>query len=246
MIRERIRGVSDAIELRSPAQARDVTGPILFHSELSIVAPWEGAEIRQLNSLAKWAQGRLQAASFHVLSRYHKNDIEDGAFVGRGKPMGAAKMEDTAAVNVRAVREILGSEVPLLLENNNHLGTDAYDVVTDPDFLSSLMMRLDLRLLLDIAHARITARTTGSDEKKYISALPLESTLQVHLSRHQERNAGGFDTHDALEDEDFAYFVDLLPQLPHLEYATIEFYQGADMLVRQLGRLSKLLNTIKK
>jgi len=240
--KNRILEASDAIELRSPMQAGMVDKPVLFHSDLSVVVPWSCDELDELRELATVTLGQLRAISFHLLSQYRENYIEAGAFVGQGKPMDRVEMEEAAKKNIQAVRAIFGADMTVLLENNNHLGTDAYNTVTDPGFIRSLVERLGLRLLLDIAHARITAHNMGIDEKGYLEALPLNRVVQVHLSKFKEKDGKAIDAHDALINEDFNYFVELLPRLPRLEYVTIEYYKNSNILVRLLKHLSDILN----
>lgn len=235
-----ILDLSDAVELRRPGQAQGALGPFLYHCELSMVARWPEDERAALEALAK--KVRLEAVSFHVLSRYEKNEIRNNAFFGLGEPYTESEMLDNAAKNVNFARRVFGANVPLLVENNNHLGTDAYDMVTDPAFLAQIMEANDLGLLWDIAHAKISTinRKVGLDQ--YLSGLPLENTVQIHLARHGVRDGVAFDAHEALEGEDWAFFEDWLPRLPKLKYATIEYYKDAATLVGQLKRLRLILD----
>lgn len=235
----RITAASDLLELRHQSQAQDAPGQVLFHCDLSLVAPWDDVATHELSSVANGLArggGRLEAVSFHLASQYRDNDIRDGAFVGRGTPMDAQGMLSTAVRNAEITRRIFPG-VPLMVENNNHLGTSAYDVVTDGAFITNVTGAADAGLLLDVAHARITAANTGRREDDYFSALPLEKVWQVHLSRHGRCNDRATDAHDALADEDWEYFTALSMRTPRLRYATIEYYKDVDVLLAQTVRL---------
>ncbi|WP_461208470.1 multinuclear nonheme iron-dependent oxidase [Desulfocurvus sp. DL9XJH121] len=237
-----ITAASDLLELRSPEQAREVRGDILFHCELSLAAPWGQAEAGLLREMARAARDRLRLVSFHLYSRYADNEVRDGAFVGRGAPMDEAVMLANAHANARTARELFGSATPLLVENNNHLGTDAYEVVTEPGFITEALDVAGAGLLLDVAHARISAANTGVGEAAYFVALPLERAGQIHLSAHGQDGGGRcFDAHEALSDKDFSYFVELLPVLPGLKFVSIEYYRDADILLEQIARLRSVL-----
>lgn len=237
-----VTAASDLLELRGPEQARRAEGEVLFHCELSLAAPWGEAETGLLREMGDAARGRLALASFHLHSRYAANEVRGGAFHGLGGAMDAGDMLANARANARAARGLLGAAVPLLVENNNHLGTDAYDVVTEPGFIAEILDAAEAGLLLDVAHARISAANTGADEGAYFAALPLDRTAQIHLSAHgEERGGRRFDAHEALSDEDFDYFARLLPALPGLAYATIEYYRDADVLLEQIARLRSVL-----
>lgn len=244
---ERIRAASDLLEIRRPEQAAGVRGKALYHCELSLGVPWGPEELAELGAVYDGLHaggGRLGAVSFHLLSRYADNDVVDGAFVGRGEPMSAADILGNAAQNGALARRALPA-TPLLVENNNHLGTDAYEAVTDPAFLVEVLDQAGADLLLDVAHARITARNTGRDEAGYLAALPLARARQVHLSRHGRAGERAVDAHEPLEDEDWTFFAGLLPRLPGLEYATIEYYKDPEALLAQIARLREVLTGVR-
>lgn len=239
----RILDASDALEVRHAAHGAEVDGTGLFHCELSLVAPWnrdEAGEIGAAASAVVDAGGRLEVVSFHLASRYVRNRVEGGAFVGEGDPMTREAMLAHAARNALLARESCPG-ANLLVENNNHLGTDAYELVTDPGFIGDLAAHAGVGLLLDVAHARITARNTGVDERDYLMALPLGSVRQVHLSRHGSDGARAWDAHEPLDEHDWRYFKELRPLLPDLRYVTIEYYRDADALLAQLARLRSIL-----
>jgi hypothetical protein len=247
-IRRTILGLSDLAEIRSPDQLSDLTPSVLWHCDLSIVRQWTHKHFDYLSSIVeglRTADVTLEVASFHAPSRYVANDVVNGVFVGRGEPMGEGEMLAHAESNATTIRDMLRRagylNVQLLVENNNHLGTNAYEVVTTPEFISKLLYRSDFGLLLDVAHARITAANTGEDEQAYFEKLPLEQAVQIHLSRHSVLEDRSLDSHDALEDDDWSFFQKLAPKLPKLSFATIEYYKDANILAELIKRLRKEL-----
>ena len=247
-LKRTILGLSDVTEIRGPDQVYDITHPVLWHCDLSLVRKWADKHLFYLSSIVdgfRSANVRLDVASFHVPSRYQVNDVMDGAFIGRGEPMCEDEMLANASANATTVRNMLNqaglSDVQLLVENNNHLGSDAYDTVTAPAFINRLLDLTDFGLLLDVAHARITAANTAQDERAYFEKLPLGRAVQIHLSRHSLLDGRARDSHDALEDDDWDFFHGLMSQLPRLAYATIEFYKDANVLTGLLKRLRKEL-----
>ena len=73
----------------------------------------------------------------------------------------------------------------------------AYDVVTDGDFICQVVNQNNLYLLLDIAHAMVTAHNKQIDYNQYISTLPLDKLIQLHICQ-PELNKGeiAFDAHN--------------------------------------------------
>ena len=245
--RQRILALSDAVELRKPGQEKQVPGPYLYHCGLSLVAAWPDQQRKKLESMAlKVGAGHmdLELISFHVLSRYAVNDIEHGAFVGRGRAYSESELRDNACKNIEFVRSVLADNVLLLIENNNHLGTDAYDTVTDPGFLAQLVRDNSLYLLWDIAHAKISAFNSGMPVERYIDSLPLSRCVQVHLSRSGIRNGKAFDSHMPIEEEDLDFFIESVTRLPQLKFVTIEYYRESEKLVVQLERLRHSLGNL--
>lgn len=227
------------MELRRPEQGEIGGLPQLYHCKRSLVGRWEEEAQKELRDVGK--RRPLELVSFHLLSRYEKNLLINGAFHGRGKPYSESELLENAARNVDLVRALLGADIPILVENNNHLGTDAYDIVTEARFIAQLVRRYDLYLLWDVAHSVITAINRQLPVDKYLAELPFERCLQVHLSRLGIKGGLAFDAHDELATEDWFFFFDRIHLLPKLRYATIEYYNNTAGLIIQIERLRSLL-----
>jgi hypothetical protein len=125
-------------------------------------------------------------------------------------------------------------DASLLVENNNHLGMDAYEVVTDPAFISSVVEHSEFGLLLDVAHAEITAHNTETPFERYLSTLPLADCQQIHLSHCLTEDDGAVDAHAFLEPADWDRFESLSDRLASLQYVTLEYYRDVTLLIDQL------------
>ncbi|HEU6438334.1 MAG TPA: DUF692 family protein [Nitratidesulfovibrio sp.] len=234
VVRERLLSLSDLVELRGIGQAVKISGAALYHCELSVVAPWTEASRDMLRRMA--GEAELLAVSFHAASRYRLNNLRDGMFHGYEEPMTHEEMLDHAVQNIYKARQYFGQDVMFLVENNNDLGGDAYATVTDPAFLQELMATCDMELLLDTAHAQISATNRCQAEGDYLAGFDLRSVIQVHLSRPARKPDGkAVDAHDALQDEDWQAFGQLA--LPRLRWVSVEFYRDANVLCEQLARL---------
>ena len=146
-----IRKLSDIFEIRNPSKNTWYGDEAIWHCELSIVSRWRSNErndIAQKFASIKKNGTICNAISFHVLSRYEKIDFCDGVFVGHGAPMTVNDMFENAKKNIEYILSssfLTGAKPPLILiENNNHLGSDIYDVVTDASFLSQLTYHFNI------------------------------------------------------------------------------------------------------
>jgi len=83
---------------------------------------------------------------------------------------------------------------------------------TDSKVFSQVIQDTDCMLLLDLAHARITADTLGIDVKDYVSNLPLDRLVEMHITGIQHYN-GVLTDHFGLAHEDWEIFTWALDQI---------------------------------
>jgi uncharacterized protein (UPF0276 family) len=146
-------------------------------------------------------------------------------------------------------------EVPLLLENIGDAPEErtVFDLVpfAAPEDIGRLIRETGAGLLLDIAHAKVTALYHGWDARAYMSALPLGKVREIHVS------GAGFgadgaprDAHGPMAEEDYALLEWALghtdPDIVTLEYGWPRGgpdQAGADReaLRGQLARLRAML-----
>ncbi len=99
--------------------------------------------------------------------------------------------------------------VPFLIENTPDCSVDRrfYKFVpfVFPDQINRLLHDNDVSLLLDITHAKITARFHGWDIYGYLNSLLLNRVREIHINGCGIYKKGILmDSHQAMEDEDFA------------------------------------------
>jgi uncharacterized protein (UPF0276 family) len=174
-----------------------------------------------------------------------------------------SQARDNIVRNARTLAERL--PVPLILENVPLFPNRAHLHIAEPEFIREVIERIDCGLLLDLAHARVTASLLGCDPRAYIQRLPLDRVVELHLSgprplkelseRRQSwvrENADTLadrlhvdgetlvDVHEPLREEDYAL---LAWTLEHAQpkAVTLEYYFDADQLQTQLVRLGAML-----
>jgi uncharacterized protein (UPF0276 family)/ribosomal protein S18 acetylase RimI-like enzyme len=231
---QQLSALSDALELRHNGIEPPTTTELIYHAEANAAIEWSDSDVDQLHEMSRSYDPEL--VSLHLATRYQETEVANGKFIGQGTPYSREQLIANVERNITTVRDLFG-ETTILLENNNHLGTDAYDVVTDPSFINTVVRRTDTGLLLDIAHAKITAHNTDRTVARYIERLPLDRCKQIHLSRHEVGPAGAIDAHTYLHEEDWEYFESIQAETPDLTYVTLEYYEDATVLTDQLERL---------
>lgn len=134
-------------------------------------------------------------------------------------------------------------EVPLLLENLDFQATGAYDHVCEPAFVRELLEATDALLLLDVAHAQVSASRLGRTIDAYLTELPLDRVRQLHVSGPRPRDGTLHDAHEPLRDRD----LELLRELASATApwaVTLEYGREEGALLEQVKILRGVLATI--
>jgi uncharacterized protein (UPF0276 family) len=130
----------------------------------------------------------------------------------RGAAAAALQPYDTVVANIvrngRRLTAWLGA-TPLLLENYNYHPTNAYEYICEPETFSLLIDSIGCGVLLDLAHAQISAHNLGwPSAQSYLQALPLDKVREIHINRpaYSAEHGQMLDRHLPIEPAD----VDLL------------------------------------
>ncbi|MEV5734779.1 DUF692 domain-containing protein [Streptomyces sp. NPDC052292] len=100
---------------------------------------------------------------------------------------------DVLCENVRIAQDAL--PVPLALENISALFSWPGEELTEGQFLSELVERTGVRLLVDVANLHTNHVNRGEDPVAALAALPLEAIAYVHVAGGFERDGVWHDSH---------------------------------------------------
>jgi uncharacterized protein (UPF0276 family) len=144
--------------------------------------------------------------------------------------------------------------VPLLLENTpdspkDRVMFDHYPF-TMPEQLNQLFIENDVSFLLDLTHTKITAQYNGFNIRDYISQLPLNRVVEIHVNGSgYDKDGFPTDTHQSMENEDYKLLDWVLnytnPQIVTLEYNGVETETHDTVicsLERQLNKIQNICN----
>lgn len=119
------------------------------------------------------------------------------------------------------------SEVPVMIENMDH--NPMYNRLcvmreaVEPMFITEMCEKYDLKLLLDTAHASVSAWHLNMDVYDYMAQMPLERVQEVHLIGTQLTEDQGLkDMHTPLQDHDYQ-LMDWLMERITPEVITLEY-----------------------
>jgi uncharacterized protein (UPF0276 family) len=99
------------------------------------------------------------------------------------------------AARVRAAQQELGQRIAL--ENPSTYLQFTHSQMPEAEFLARLCELADCALLLDVNNVFVNATNHGFDAYAYLSALPRDRVVQIHLAGHSRRGHWLIDTHAA-------------------------------------------------
>jgi len=240
---EEISAVSDCLEVRERSLDSQHSNQYLFHIDIDLTHEWDES-IRSYLQQAFEKKIELKLVTFQVTRCCHGEKIDNGIFQLDGKVYSKQEMLNHASVNTKWLKSILEENIKIGLENNNYYPTLAYDIVTDGDFITEVINQNEIYLLLDIAHAMVTAHNQKITYQEYIESLPLDSLIQLHICQPELlKNSTAYDAHDVPDSEMMKEVIRLVGKYPQILYLTIEYYKDKDLLVNSIEKLSKLLVT---
>ena len=85
----------------------------------------------------------------------------------------------------------------VLIENVSQYFNCPADTLPDAAFISQILTEADCGLLLDVNNVYVNSVNHGFDALEFLSALPLERVVQIHVAGHHQFPEGLVDTHGA-------------------------------------------------
>ena len=90
------------------------------------------------------------------------------------------------------------------------------------ELITRLCSEYEVGLLLDLAHAKLTASELNIPTEDYIKLLPLERVREIHAVGTRETEDGLRDNHLEMNDEDYR-ILEYVLQVTHPEIVTLEY-----------------------
>jgi uncharacterized protein (UPF0276 family) len=97
---------------------------------------------------------------------------------------------------VREVEDRLG--LPMAIENITWYAHPGQKEMPEAEFIREIVARADCHLLLDVNNVWVNAQNHGFHAEDFISELPLDRVIQIHVAGHTRSPSGLIvDTHGA-------------------------------------------------
>ena len=237
---KRIIASCDCLECRERSVGSGFAHQELFHLDVDLTMPWSDERREYLSEAFDLTPG-LRLISFQMTSCYDGPVIRDRMYYPGGRRIGRDELLSAATENISWLKRRIGESVALAVENNNFYPTAAYDDVTDADFIDTVVRGNGIRLLLDVAHAIVTAHNRKIALEDYLERLPLDEVIQLHLCTPGVDSAGiARDEHDPPDERVYALAEELIGRTG-LKYLTVEYYRDVERLIEAHETLRVLI-----
>lgn len=232
--------ISDCLEIRDLNITKTFPKEELYHSDIQPIHEI-GEEGLDTLAFVKKNKPGIKCITFHAASCFKHPKVNGYMFdVGELKYT-RQQMVNNFSGNMSKIKDLFEGKMLFGIENTNYYPTEAYEIITEPDFLSELCEQTGIAFLFDISHAKISAFNKGLSYDEYVKGLPLGKTIQIHISSYAFDGSIAYDAHEIPGDEVLSCVKDLQMKCPNLEYATIEYYKNCDKLVSSIRGLKEIL-----
>ncbi len=236
---EEISAHSDVLECRDHSVKHAPHLHEVFHCELQPIHQLSQKDFEYLRQI-KQEKKTLRLISFHMASCFDAPVIQNAVFQPGGKEYSREEMLACAKNNFHQIKSIFGKEIKLAVENNNYYPTEAYKVITQPDFIKQIVEENEIYFLFDIAHSKVSSHNAGISYPEYVNGLPLNKCIQLHICKYGINETGSaFDAHYPPDNDDMKEVIEYAKKHTTIEYLTIEYYKDAALLVQLLKDLKK-------
>jgi uncharacterized protein (UPF0276 family) len=242
---QNIMMISDSLECREWCIDAQYPKQELIHFDINIIHYWD-KELRRYIYSSILSKLMVELVTFHVSASCDAPVLLKGMYQPGGKQYSREELLDNAKTNILWLRTFLNEKTLIGVENNNYYPTQAYRYITDCDFLTQIVEENNIKFLLDIAHAKITAYNRKMDYERYRAALPLKDTIQIHISKHKINSENiAYDAHELPDESIYREVCGLVEAFP-VKYLTLEYYNDIEKVLQELGRYKKLKEELSR
>ena len=228
---KQIINLSDCLEVRESSLHSKWTNKFLFHFDIDINLEW-GQEIKNYLNQIFIKIKELKLVTFQLSRCCSGSNIQDGFYKIDGRVYNRQEMITNAQQNLEWLKKKLSTNIHIGLENNNYFPFEAYEYVTDGDFISEIILENNIFFLLDISHAIITSNNKKIEYSQYLKSLPLNKTVQIHISKPSiSKDNYMIDSHDEPDKDIYNKMLFLIKEHKSIKYVTLEYYKDKKKLI---------------
>jgi hypothetical protein len=236
---------SDYLEIRERTINLNFKNEKFFHCDHDLTLPWSQKFKKELFKIIL-KKKKIKYISFQSTRCCINQKIVNNFFILSGKKLTRSELLNNAKKNIFWFREKFGFKFLIGLENNNYYPSEAYDIITNSDFITDVVRDNKLFFLFDIAHAKITASNRKINYQDYLEGLPMNQMLQIHICKPKLNRKLSLDTHDFPDKPLLDEVVDLSKKHKKLKFFTFEYYKDTRKLIETIILLKSLIKKNNK
>tara|TARA_B100001989_G_C24549887_1_gene473583 strand:+ start:672 stop:1463 length:792 start_codon:yes stop_codon:yes gene_type:complete len=243
---ENIIDISDELEARERTCHLNLKNTTHYHIDFDLNI---GLSNDQIEFLIKHVKPR---ENIHTLTFQAARDCEEVKLLNKkyhpvSRPIGLNEQILNTKKSIKIIKDIVGSDRNIGIENNNYYPTGAYDICTSESYLIEVCQVNNIHLLFDYAHAMVTSFNRNFKFKDYSDSLlsNLDCT-QVHICEptftyNEKGEVLAEDSHNLPKPNTTQNLLELTNKF-QIKYITVEFYKDAVNLLNYMKYLKKSLN----
>ena len=242
--KKNISDLSDELEARERTYNLKLDNTTHYHIDFDINI---GITKDQIDFLYNHVKPRenIQTLTFQAARDCEEIFIKNKKYFPNSKPLSIKDQIENTKNSLKIIKDIIGTNREIGIENNNFYPTGAYEFCTSPDFLIPCYEYLGLHLLFDVAHAIVTSTNKNIIFDDYKDALLSNMECkQIHLCEptytYLNQDANAVDSHNIPTPKSTKDTLEIMKKWK-IEYLTIEYYRDATILKEYLNYLKSII-----
>lgn len=226
-----------AYEFNDVESLRPIDGDRLVHTNLALIDPDVAEQVKGADTLRRLADGRVRRFSLDIGPCYEKVRAEGGQYHGEGEKLPPDEVLARAARRFESIRDQFPDTCQVAIENLNFYPSGAYDGVCDGPFYARACEKLGVGLVLDLAHAWVSAMNSGQRFEDFLAAFDFSTVREIHVSGPGMVDGLAVDGHALPGDREFGWLENVLAEVGGPVDVVIEYYRDVEGIVQSYERL---------
>tara|TARA_A100001388_G_C28757022_1_gene495522 strand:+ start:1190 stop:1984 length:795 start_codon:yes stop_codon:yes gene_type:complete len=246
---QNISKVSDFLEARERTCNLKFKNTTHYHIDFDLNIGLSDKELQFLKDHV-YPREEIQILTFQASRDSEKVKIKNGMFFPDSNILDISEQIKNTKESISKIRNIVGKDRFIGIENNNYYPTGAYDICTSTEYLNAVINTNNCHLLFDIAHALVTCTNRKISFSDYSETLlKSQKCLQMHLCQPSYFfNNGIFNAIDAHEVPSFEIteLAILMGLNWNIEFLTVEYYKDAEKLISYLKFIKEQIKNYER
>jgi uncharacterized protein len=217
----------------------------ILHSGLSLLSDEFIPVIESSNALHLIKGKKIRRFSFDIGSRFKNVKIINNQYVGIGEPLIKQDICNIIYEKLFWLKNRIPEFCQIAIENLNYYPSGAYEEVCEPEFYNFICREYEIGLVLDIAHAEVSAINKGVIFEEYINKFDLSLIKEIHVSKCGIEGSTAYDVHNCPDEHEFYFLKKLLTGIEANVDIVIEYYKKPDYVVSSYNKMAEMLNVLK-